>query len=156
MSLTTLLFGRRPDDGLKTVKALPRGVDLQCVRARADSEVIRAEKAVRDGVIDVGGGKLRYRAQRDYVLEYADGSRSVARADIFERTYRPLGDGRYAKRDDLELRYFTMPKPVMVRTLEGLQRAEAGDWIMQGVAGELWPVPPERAERKYEACGTSQ
>jgi hypothetical protein len=28
--------------------------------------------------------------------------------------------------------------------------AEAGDWVMQGVAGELWPVPAAKALSKYE------
>jgi hypothetical protein len=37
-----------------------------------------------------------------------------------------------------------------VKTLEGDQQAKPGDWIMQGVAGELWPVPREEALRKYE------
>jgi hypothetical protein len=48
------------------------------------------------------------------------------------------------------LRYFTLDRPVMVETLEGLQRAAPGDWIMQGVAGELWPTPREKALAKYE------
>lgn len=155
MSLATLLFGRRPDDGLKVVKSPPAGALLRCARAREGGETVRAERAVRDGVIETKAGKLRYEAARDYVLEYPDGARAVVRADIFERTYSSLGDGRFEKRADLQLRYFTLPKPVMVRTLEGFQRANAGDWIMQGVAGELWPVSPEQAQRKYEDCGTA-
>lgn len=156
MSLTDLLFGRRPDEtGRKVLKSPPRGADLIAVRPRASADEVRAEKAIRDGVIEAGGGKLSYRAGKDYVVEHADGRRAVVRADIFERMYRPLGDGRFSKRDDITLHYFTLSEPVMVRTLEGLQRAEPGDWIMQGVAGELWPVPAEQAERKYVAIGTA-
>jgi hypothetical protein len=39
---------------------------------------------------------------------------------------------------------------VLVQTLEGPQVAHPGDWIMQGVAGELWPVPHEKARQKYQ------
>jgi hypothetical protein len=38
----------------------------------------------------------------------------------------------------------------MVHTLEGDQKAAAGDWIVQGVTGELWPVPREKALKKYD------
>jgi hypothetical protein len=54
------------------------------------------------------------------------------------------------KRPDLVLRYFTLNRAIMVATLEGPQRAAAGDWIIEGVAGELWPVPRDKALTKYE------
>jgi len=48
------------------------------------------------------------------------------------------------------LRYFTLKQRVVVETLEGPQTAEPGDWIMQGVEGELWPVSPEKGAEKYD------
>lgn len=72
------------------------------------------------------------------------------RGDIFERTYARVGEGWYTKRSDVVLRYFTLERPVTVETLEGLQRAAAGDWIVEGVAGELWPAPRKKALAKYE------
>ena len=65
-------------------------------------------------------------------------------------TYARTGDSCYTKRSDVVLRCFTLDRPVMVKTLEGLQRAAAGDWIVEGVAGELWPVPRTKALAKYE------
>jgi hypothetical protein len=64
--------------------------------------------------------------------------------------YEPLGGGLYRKRTDVILRYFTLKRRVVVQTLEGPQAARPGDWIMQGVAGELWPISPEKAREKYE------
>ena len=40
---------------------------------------------------------------------------------------------------------FTIP------TLEGLHRANAGDWIIKGVAGEFYPCKPAIFEATYEA-----
>jgi hypothetical protein len=68
---------------------------------------------------------------------------------MFERTYERQRDGTYAKRRDLEYRYFTLPYPCVVQTREGEQRAAAGDWIMQGLEGELWPLSPEQGRRLY-------
>ncbi|MEQ1812792.1 MAG: hypothetical protein ABL889_22890, partial [Terricaulis sp.] len=69
--------------------------------------------------------------------------------DIFERTYRKRIFGGYEKRPDVVYRYFTLPRAAIVQTPEGPQRAEPGDWIMQGVVGELWPVRPDEAASKY-------
>ena len=64
--------------------------------------------------------------------------------------YEPLGGGLYRKRTDVIFRYFTLKRRVLVQTLEGPQVAKPGDWIMQGVKGELWPVSSEKAREKYE------
>jgi hypothetical protein len=37
-----------------------------------------------------------------------------------------------------------------VPTLEGYERANAGDWVVRGVLGELWPVSPQEAAQLYE------
>ncbi len=93
---------------------------------------------------------LHARGGQDYIIEYHDGDHAVVRADIFEQTYQPLGDNLYRKRADIVHRYFTLKRRALIETLEGVQEAEAGDWIMQGVAGELWPVPRAKALKKYE------
>jgi len=36
-------------------------------------------------------------------------------------------------------------------TLEGVMRANIGDWIIRGVAGELYPCKPSIFEATYEA-----
>jgi len=39
---------------------------------------------------------------------------------------------------------------VLIRTLEGEMRAEVGDWIIRGVAGEFYPCKPDIFEATYE------
>ncbi len=40
-----------------------------------------------------------------------------------------------------------------IHTLEGVMRAELGDWIICGVKGELYPCKPDIFEATYEAAG---
>jgi hypothetical protein len=39
---------------------------------------------------------------------------------------------------------------VEIHTLEGVMRGDAGDWIIQGVQGELYPCKPDIFEMTYE------
>lgn len=38
-----------------------------------------------------------------------------------------------------------------IETLEGVMRADVGDWIIRGVKGELYPCKPDIFEATYEA-----
>lgn len=38
-----------------------------------------------------------------------------------------------------------------VATLEGAMRCDVGDWIIQGIKGELYPCKPDIFEATYEA-----
>lgn len=40
---------------------------------------------------------------------------------------------------------------VYIETLEGVMRAEVGDWIICGVKGELYPCKPDVFAESYEA-----
>ena len=42
---------------------------------------------------------------------------------------------------------------LVIWTLEGVQRVEWNDWIIQGVKGELYPCKPDIFEATYESCG---
>ena len=42
-----------------------------------------------------------------------------------------------------------------IHTLEGVMRAELGDWIIRGVMGELYPCKPDIFEATYEAARMS-
>lgn len=42
-------------------------------------------------------------------------------------------------------------KAINVHTLEGVMRADLGDWIVKGVAGEFYPVKPDIFTQLYEA-----
>jgi len=44
------------------------------------------------------------------------------------------------------------PDYLFVKTLEGLHEASAGDWIIKGVKGELYPCKPEIFAMTYEAA----
>jgi hypothetical protein len=46
----------------------------------------------------------------------------------------------------------TNPDWLKITTLEGEMRANVGDWIIRGVAGELYPCKPEIFARTYEAA----
>lgn len=39
---------------------------------------------------------------------------------------------------------------LLISTLEGILRANRGDWIIQGVKGELYPCKPDIFEATYE------
>lgn len=42
------------------------------------------------------------------------------------------------------------PRQIAIRTLEGIHLVSWGDWIIQGVKGELYPCKPEIFEMTYE------
>lgn len=45
-------------------------------------------------------------------------------------------------------------KPYLtIKTLEGDHRADIGDWIIQGVKGELYPCKPDIFAMTYEPVG---
>ena len=44
----------------------------------------------------------------------------------------------------------TYPTHCEINTLEGVMRGEAGDYIIQGVKGEIYPCKPDIFEATYE------
>jgi hypothetical protein len=42
------------------------------------------------------------------------------------------------------------PDYALIHTLEGVMRAEKGDWIIKGVKGEIYPCKPNIFEATYE------
>ena len=150
MNISEVVFGARPfADTTVEITAPPRHARWRKVKPKPDGETVRARRAEADHDVKTAQGKLRARGGEDYIVSYSNDAKAVVRGDIFEKTYEPTGVGLFRKRTDITLRYFTLERPAIVHTLEGEQRAEPGDWIMQGVAGELWPVPREQALQKY-------
>lgn len=147
MSLFTLVFGEKPRP---TIGEPPHDVHWRNVRPKTNSEPVRARRAEADSTVETSQGKLHARGGADYIVDYGPNDRAVVAHEIFDATYEPLGGGLYRKSSDVVLRYFTLDHACIVETLEGPQRARPGDWIMQGVSGELWPVPQEKAEEKYD------
>ncbi|MGD9965173.1 MAG: exopolysaccharide biosynthesis protein [Hyphomonadaceae bacterium] len=141
------VLGRRPEP-LPNVMAPPPDVEWRSVRPRQDIRAT-AHLAMTNGAIRTRRGRLHFRAGEHYIVRGRRGAPSVVQRDVFERTYERRADGSYSKRRDLQLRYFTLPHPCIVQTPEGAQYAVAGDWIMQGVEGELWPISAAQGRRLY-------
>ncbi len=151
MNLVHLIFGKRPvPTATLTLTTPPADVAWREARPKPDLTPVHAWRAEADHNVHTHQGVLQARGGRDFIIDYGNGDHAVVRADIFERTYEPAGDGLYRKRDDIKFRFFTLKERALVQTLEGVQEAAPGDWIMQGVAGELWPVPHDKALDKYE------
>lgn len=45
---------------------------------------------------------------------------------------------------------FQTDKELVIHTLEGDMKADAGDWIITGVRGEQYPYKPDIFEETYE------
>lgn len=48
------------------------------------------------------------------------------------------------------IRYTPPSAALIIQTLEGAMEARPGDYIIQGIAGELYPCKPEIFEASYE------
>ena len=44
----------------------------------------------------------------------------------------------------------------IIITLEGIMRGDAGDWIIRGVKGEIYPCKPDIFEATYELVGEEE
>lgn len=44
----------------------------------------------------------------------------------------------------------TYPPSCLIKTLEGLMTAHKGDWVIQGVEGEIYPCKPDIFEATYD------
>lgn len=147
MNLVHLVFGQRPKP---YITAPSPQTKWTLIHPKDDQSSVRARRAEADCTVETLHGRLHARGGKDFIVTHEPDDHSVVKPEIFERTYEPLGGGLYRKRTDVTLRYFTLRRAATVRTLEGDQHARAGDWIIEGVTGELWPVPPDKAREKYE------
>lgn len=48
---------------------------------------------------------------------------------------------------------FTKPLELFIKTLEGKHHVSVGDYVIQGVQGELYPCKPDIFEKTYELVG---
>jgi hypothetical protein len=120
------------------------------VRAKSSTAIVRAYIADEDGVIVSRDGQLvPYRAGGHYIIAAARHHCHPVPRTIFEATHRAVGPGQYCKRTDVVLRAVTAPFEVEIITTDGVVHAGAGDWIMIGPAGVVWPVPADHARETY-------
>lgn len=57
--------------------------------------------------------------------------------------------GRYRKRP-IEISAVRLQERVCIKTLEGDMFGEVGDWLIQGIKGELYPCKPDIFDATYE------
>lgn len=134
----------------RAVSRPPAGAQLRRARVLSQGPPVKARVADKDGIIETSwGGKLKYRAGKDMIVEYGPNDYGVVRKDIFQDTYKRVSPGVYKKNPDVELQYWIADRQMRVRTLEGTVPAERGDVIMVGTRGEMWPVKPAKARAKY-------
>ena len=74
----------------------------------------------------------------------------VIDAIVFDGT--PAGASRVFKEFDIPNAMFFDNGVIKIKTLEGVMSANAGDWIIKGVAGEFYPCKPAIFAATYEAC----
>lgn len=65
-----------------------------------------------------------------------------------EEKHESLGPYRA---DDINV--LTTPEHIAINTLEGVMRADVGDYIIRGVQGEFYPCKPDIFESTYEEVG---
>ncbi|MGI9124674.1 MAG: RyR domain-containing protein, partial [Mycobacterium sp.] len=93
-------------------------------------------------------GQEMQAAAGDWAIQGPDGNTWSVRDDIFRSTHERL-DGTHWHRSGVVQARKANPGEV-VDTLEGPLTAQAGDWIVRGAAGELWPVRPDVFHHQYE------
>lgn len=136
---------------VRTPRDLPTNTRMRIVRPRGRGEKVMALLAKSDGeILTDDGQSVPYRAGEHYIVDYPSGSRQVVRRDVFEKTYRKVRSGVFRKNTDIRYRAAVVREPLTIGTLEGVREAKAGDWVMIGVADEMWPVPADEAVRKYK------
>ncbi|WP_267618288.1 hypothetical protein [Gordonia bronchialis] len=81
------------------------------------------------------------------VSDDAGSVRSVA-AEVFDASYEQVGPGRYRRIGMFRARQATHEE--VISTGEGNTTAHAGDWVVEGSAGEQWPVPSAKFDATYE------
>lgn len=60
------------------------------------------------------------------------------------------------RKESIVVDAFQTPVDLVVHTWEGDMRASAGDWIITGVAGEVYPCKPEIFAETYEPVETEE
>ena len=56
---------------------------------------------------------------------------------------------RRAVKKPIPVRCYRMAEAFEVETLEGVMRGKAGDWLMVGLHGEMYPIDAEIFEKTY-------
>lgn len=92
------------------------------------------------------GGDVLVGRAGDWLVSNDSDMWTVA-ADVFERTYEQLPNGRWRKTALITAVRAT--ERTTIQTLEGPAVAEVGDWIATNPTGESWPIKADTFARHY-------
>ena len=136
---------------IETPDDLPLHTPIDVVRPRGGVRKVRAMLADHDGeIVTTAGDHLAYRNGADYIVDDELGARTIIRKESFEKSYRRIGRDLFRARHNLRLRAAVADRDMNVITSVGGRVAHRTDWIMIGVADEMWPVPAAVARAKYK------
>lgn len=120
--------------------AIPDGVIVGVAFPKGEA-LLTLRKPTEDGEIATSWGQtLYYTAGEHVILGEAEGDPRPVRRDIFEATYEQAEDGRWRKRHDVPVGFWTAEEDGVINAIEGPEPYKAGDVILIGVLGEMWPT----------------
>lgn len=92
------------------------------------------------------GDELRAEPGDWAVVDDSGRERSVT-PESFTDSYELIAGSRYRRKGVFRARQAQVQETIA--TDEGDAVAKPGDWIVEGVRGEIWPVPAQRFEATY-------
>jgi hypothetical protein len=108
---------------------------------------VRAEQLAADRTWRSPGGDTCTGSAGDWLVIDDSGQERTVRNGEFHASHEPLGGGRWQRTGTVLA--WQVDEATVIRTLEGNAVAEADDWIVQGPAGERWPVRHDQFTRGY-------
>lgn len=123
---------------------------------KADAARMSARLADQDGELTTSwGATLQVRAGLDMIVGETQGEGRPVRKDIFDQTYQEVAPGEWAKRSDVPVGFVTLTAPQTINTLEGPVPAEAGDVVLIGAIGEMWPIRADKFAQRYDVAAVA-
>jgi hypothetical protein len=68
----------------------------------------------------------------------------------FKKGQVPSGEFSYAVKKPIPVKFIQMHEPFQVETMEGMLEGKAGDYLMIGVKGEMYPIAKDVFQETYE------
>jgi len=57
---------------------------------------------------------------------------------------------RHAVKKPIPVRCIQITEPFEVETIEGVMKGQAGDWLVSGIHGEMYPIAKDIFEKTYD------
>src|SRR5581483_11879097 len=112
------------------------------------SGTVQADQRHEPWTWTTASGETMHANAGDWAVEGSDGRiRSVA-DDVFRATHTHESGRRWRRSGIVDARPARQGE--VIQTLEGPAKASAGDWVVRGTKGEMWPVPGAEFATGYE------